>query len=132
VGCAFEDPRQRHPLDIPPDVTEHQLGPAVRRFPGVRFLVTNAPLTVADMVVRHTPDQENVVFDTTGFAGPLSDAIHGALRLLGSRRLLLGTHAPFKYPEVGLLRVQTLDTDDETRASILGGNALRLFGDPAG
>ncbi len=128
VGCAFEDPRQRHPLDTALDVGEHQLGAVARRFPGVRFLVTNAPLTVADMVVRHVPEQENVAFDTTGFAGPLSDAIGGALRLLGPRRLLLGTHAPFKYPEVSLLRVQMLETEEEWRGAILGGNALRLLG----
>jgi uncharacterized protein len=127
VGCAFEDPRQRHPLDSAPDVDEHHLGPAARRFPGVRFLCTNAPLTVADMVVRHVPHQDNVSFDTSAFGGPLSDAISAALKLLGPGRLLLGTHAPFKYPQVGLLRVQTLDAEDATRAAILGGNAARLL-----
>ena len=128
IGCAFEDPRQRHPLDTAPDVTEHQIGFAARRFPNLRFLITNAPPTVADVVVRHVPENQNVCFDTTGFTGPLSNAIDGALKLLGPQRLLLGTHAPFKYPQVGLLRVQMLETDDVTRTAILGGNALRLLG----
>lgn len=128
IGCAFEDPRQRHPLDTVPDVTEHQLGYVAHRFPRLRLLVTSAPLAVAEMVAKHAPENENVVFDTTGFAGPLSDAISGALRSLGPRRLLLGTHAPFKYPQVNLLRVRMLETDDATHAAILGGNALRLLG----
>ncbi len=127
VGCAFEDPRQRHPLDTAPDVSEHQIGPAAHRFPNVRFLCTNTPLTVADMVVRHVPHQDNVWFDTSAFVGPLSDANRAALKLLGPRRLLLGTHAPFKYPEVGLLRVHTLDVSAEDRAAILGGNAELLL-----
>jgi len=127
VGCAFEDARQRHPLDTAPDVNEHQIGPAARRFPNVRFLCTNAPLNVADMVVRHIPHQDNVLFDTSSLAGPLGDAMQDALKLLGPRRLLLGTHAPFKYPQVGLLRVQTLDTDGDTRTAILGGNVERLL-----
>jgi predicted TIM-barrel fold metal-dependent hydrolase len=134
VGCAFEDPRQRHPLDTAPDVTEHAIGAAARRFPGVRFLCTNAPLTTIDMVARHVPHQQNVCFDTSALPGPLSDAIQQAYALLGPARLLLGTHAPFKYPQVGLLRVHSLagaagaGPDAAALDAILGRNALRLFG----
>ena len=125
VGCSFEDPRQRHPLDTAPDVAEHQLGPVASRFPMLRLLITNTSLPVAEMVVHHAPYNGNVCFDTSSFSGPLSEAATSALRLVGPQRLLLGTHAPFKYPEVGLLRVQTMDTDDATRRAILGENALR-------
>jgi len=85
--------------------------------------------------VRHVPHQANVAFDTSAFAGPLADALGAALALLGPHRLLLGTHTPFKYPQVGPLRVRvrTSDADDATRAAILGGNAApprRLAGPP--
>jgi predicted TIM-barrel fold metal-dependent hydrolase len=128
IGCAFEDPRQRHPMDTAPDVAEHDIGPAVRRFPGVTFLVTNAPLTTMEMVVHHAPDQDNVHFDTSAVTGPLADTLQRADALLGERRLLLGSHAPFKYPEVARLRLQFLDLSPGARAAIEGGNASRLFG----
>lgn len=127
VACAFEDPRQRHRLDSVADLSEHPLGAAARRFPEVQFLVTNAPLTTVDMVIRHVPFQDNVAFDTSGLPGPESDGVARAAELLGATRLLLGTHATFKYPHVALLRVQLLD-DVSTRSAVLGENARRLFG----
>lgn len=131
VGCAFEDPRQRHPLDTAPDLAEHPLATAARRFPGLRFLYTNAPLSTMDMVVRHIPHQQNVCFDTSSLPGAESHTIQNALGVLGPQRLLLGTHAPFKYPQVALLRVQTLDTDAPTRRAILAANAQRFLAEPA-
>lgn len=131
VAGAFEDARQRHPLDTAPDVTEHAIGAAALRFPAVRFLCTNTPLTTIDMVVRHVPRQDNVSFDVSALSGPLGDGVRKALALLGPQRLLLGTHAPFKYPQVAVLRVQSLGAAPAAVAEILGGNALRLL-DPHG
>ena len=128
VPCGFEDSRQRHRLDSVPDVSEHPLAGAARQFPGVRFLVTNVPLTIVDMVVRHIPHQENVIFDTSGLMGPLSDSLKGAIGIAGAERIVLGTHAPFKYPQVALLRVRLLDVTDEEREGILGGNAVAFLG----
>lgn len=127
VGCAFEDPRQRHPMDTAPDVAEHDLGAAARRFPGVTFLATNAPLTVMEMAVHHVPRQQNLHFDTSAVTGPLAETIGAAGALLGPRRLLLGSHAPFKYPEIARLRLEFLDFAPEDAAAVSGGNALRLF-----
>jgi predicted TIM-barrel fold metal-dependent hydrolase len=125
VGCAFEDPRQRHPLDTAPDLAEHQIGGALRRFPNVRFLFTNAPLTTMEMAVRHVPHQRNAWFDTSAVTGPLSDTILNAYRVVGPGQLVLGTHAPFKYPEVARLRVQFLDLEGAALEAVEGGNALR-------
>jgi predicted TIM-barrel fold metal-dependent hydrolase len=109
-------------------VAEHDLGAAARRFPGVTFLATNAPLTVMEMAVRHVPDQQNLHFDTSAVTGPLAETIGGAAALLGPRRLLFGSHAPFKYPEIARLRLEVLDLEPGDAAGIAGGNALRLFG----
>jgi predicted TIM-barrel fold metal-dependent hydrolase len=128
IPCGFEDPRQRHPLDSVADLTEHPIAAAARRFPRVRFLLTNAPLTTIDMVVRHVPHQDNVSFDVSALPGPEAYAARRAYELLGSRRLLLGTHAPFKYPEVGLLRIASIEASASDRAAMLGENAAQLFG----
>ena len=128
VCCAFEDPRQRHPLDTAPDLIEHPIATAARRFPAVRFLITNAALSTLDMVTRHVPQQENVSFDLSAMAGPESDAAKKALELLGPRRLLLGTHAPFKYPQVALLRAHSTGATGPDLDALLGLNAARLFG----
>jgi uncharacterized protein len=123
VPCFFEDPRQRHPLDSVPDLLEHPIAFAAQRFPGVRFLCTNVPLTTLEMVARYVPLQENVVFDTCSLMGPLSDTLQKALAFVGPHRIVLGTHAPFKYPHVPLLRLRLLDQSDADRDAILGANA---------
>ena len=128
VCCAFEDPRQRHPLDTAPDLIEHPIATAVRRFPNVRFLITNAALSTVDMVIRHLPHQGNVSFDLSALPGPESDAARKAYDLLGPQRLLLGTHAPFKYPQVTLLRAHSTGATGPELDSILGQNAVRFFG----
>jgi uncharacterized protein len=127
IPCGFEDPRQRHHLDTAPDLTEHPIAFAARRFPRVRFLITNAPLTTIDMVVRHVPSQDNVCFDVSALPGPEAHAARRAYELLGARRLLLGTHAPFKYPQVALLRIESTGAPDEDRCAMLGQNAAQLF-----
>ncbi|MBI3972553.1 MAG: amidohydrolase family protein [Chloroflexi bacterium] len=129
VSCAFEDRRQRHHLDTAPDLAEHDIDFAVHRHPNVRFLITTAPITVIDMVVRHVAHQGNVCFDTSSITGPLSDSIQTAYELLGPNRLLLGTLAPFEYPEVALLRVQFIEAEAQGMENILGRNALRLVGE---
>ncbi|HEU5318764.1 MAG TPA: amidohydrolase family protein [Chloroflexota bacterium] len=128
IPCGFEDPRQRHHLDTAPDLTEHPIAFAAARFPHARFLVTNVPLTTIDMIVRHLPAQDNVAFDVSALPGPEANASRRAYELLGARRLLLGTHAPFKYPEVGLLRIAAIGAPDDDRCAMLGQNAARLFG----
>ena len=128
ICCAFEDPRQRHPLDTAQDLIEHPIAAAVLRFPNVRFLVTNAALPTIDMVIRHVPHQENVSFDLSALPGPESDAARKAHDLLGPRRLLLGTHAPFKYPQVALLRAHSTGVTGPELDALLGENAARFFG----
>ena len=128
VLCAFEDWRQRHHLDTAPDLAEHPIAFAARRFPRVQFLITNAPLTTIDMVIRHIPTQANVSFDVSALPGPESGAARRAYELLGAGRLLLGTHAPFKYPHVALLRAESTGATGDARDALLGQNAVRLFG----
>ena len=128
IPAAFEDPRQRHHLDTAPDLTEHPVAFAARRFPRLRFLITNSPLTTIDMVARHIPSQDNVCFDVSALPGPEADAARRAYDVLGPSRLLLGSHAPFKYPQVALLRIQATGAPEDDRCAMLGRNAARLFG----
>jgi uncharacterized protein len=129
AGCAFEDPRQRHHLDTAPDLAEHDIGAAARRHPKVRFLFTTAGMNTIDMVVRHIPAQDNVYFDTTNLTGPLSDSLQKAFGVTGPERLLLGTLAPFEYPEVHLLRLQFLEAGEPALSGVRGANALRFLGE---
>jgi uncharacterized protein len=130
VACCFEDPRQRHWMDAAPDLAEHEMGAAASRFPGVRFLFTTATLNAMEMVVRHVPHQDNVHFDVTNVTGPTADTIERAYALLGPRRLVFGSLAPFEYPQVALLRLQFLDAGPEDLAALRGGTALGLFAAP--
>jgi predicted TIM-barrel fold metal-dependent hydrolase len=128
IPCAFEDPRQRHHLDTALDLTEHPIAFAARRFPNVRFLITNTPLTTLEMVARHIPHQRNVSFDVSALPGPESNAARQAYDVVGAEHLLFGSHAPFKYPQVALLRAESIGAADADRCAILGANAAHLFG----
>jgi len=51
---------------------------------------------------------------------------------VGSDRILFGSAAPYGQPEVELLKVCKAGLDHESRANILGLNAARILGLPAG
>ena len=117
VGCAFEDPRQRHPLDTAPDVNEHDIGPAAAALSrGALPVHQRPPDGGGHGGAPRPPPGQRLLRHQRLHRAPLGR--HRAPPSSSwARRLLLGTHAPFKYPQVGLLRVQTLDTDPATRAA---------------
>jgi predicted TIM-barrel fold metal-dependent hydrolase len=47
---------------------------------------------------------------------------------VGAERVLFGSAAPYGQPDAELLKVRKAGLDHESRAKILGGNAVRLLG----
>ncbi|MBM4408079.1 MAG: hypothetical protein FJ038_05630 [Chloroflexi bacterium] len=59
-------------------------------------------------------------------------AIGIAVREIGAERVLLGTEAPIRAMRSSLNAILTAPIPDDAKRAILGGNAARIFGLPAG
>jgi predicted TIM-barrel fold metal-dependent hydrolase len=51
-----------------------------------------------------------------------------AVRTASAEKVLLGTHTPYEYLEVGVKKVEVGVPDEEKRRLVLGANAARIFG----
>jgi len=104
------------------------------RFPEVQFILSHAggdtpPLCMgaADQVVER--GLENVAFDTSGLREhwALSRAMHKA----GHHRYMLGSDFPLAHPAMYIAQFMALPVPDAWKPDLLGGNALRLLGQPS-
>ena len=107
LTVRLEDGRQRHPLDVAPELLGADVRAAVRAHPGVRVLVTNADRALVEEVhFGSTPaEAARVRWDTAWLWGPPDDQLALLARTVGRERFVLGTHFPFRLPEAALTRL---------------------------
>lgn len=80
---------------------------------------------MVDQLVRHP----NVYADTSSVRH--FDYIVDAVKRAGPRKVLFGSDGPWIHPGVELQKVKLLHLPPKAEALILGGNILRLIGEPA-
>jgi len=51
--------------------------------------------------------------------GTMNEDLRGIIGRIGSDRVLFGSRMPFRYPEVSILKVTTLDISEEVRRKYL-------------
>ena len=107
LTVRLEDARQRHRLDVAPDLIGADVRAAVRADPAVRLLVTNADRALVEEVhFGSTPDEAaRVRWDIAWLWGPPDDQLARLFRTVGRDRFVLGTHFPFRLPEAALARL---------------------------
>lgn len=109
-----------------------QVGELAGRFPEVTFVATNGAQinisglgqTDAELAVEANP---NLHLQTAGVYR--EDFLEGVAARFGAGRLLFASAFPLLEPRLEVLRVRWApNLDEEARAAILGGNAVRLLG----
>ena len=107
LTVRLEDARQRHRLDVAPDLIGADLRATVRSDPAVRLVVTNADRSLVEEVhFGGTPEEAGRVrWDIAWLWGPPDDQLARLFRTVGRDRFVLGTHFPFKLPEAPLARL---------------------------
>lgn len=108
LTVRLEDARQRHALDVAPELLGAAVRLAVRSDPGVRLLVTAADRALVEEVhFGSTPDESaRIRWDVSWLWGPPEDHLGTLFRTVGRDRFVLGTHFPFRLPEAALTKLE--------------------------
>ena len=108
LTVRFEDARQRHALDVAPDLIGAAVRAAVRSDPRVRLLVTAADRAFVEEVhFGSTPEEAvRIRWDVSWIWGPPEDHLAQLFRTVGRERFVLGTHFPLRLPEAALTKLE--------------------------
>jgi hypothetical protein len=108
LTVRLEDGRQRHPLDVAPELSGAQIRAVVRSQPSLRVLVTNADRALVEEVhFGSTPEEAaRTRWDIAWIWGPPEDHLATLFRTVGRERFVLGSAFPFRIPEAALLKLR--------------------------
>ena len=108
LTVRFEDARQRHPLDVAPDLIGAAVRATVRHHPRVRLLVTAADRGLVEEVHFGSTAEEaaRIRWDVSWIWGPPEDDLGALFRGIGRERFVLGTHFPLRLPEAALAKLE--------------------------
>jgi predicted TIM-barrel fold metal-dependent hydrolase len=124
LTVRLEDLRQRHPLDVAPDLPAAALRTLVRLDPRVRLLVTHADRALLEEVhFGLTPDEaRRVLWDISWIWGPPQDDLRVLLGTVGGARFTFGTGMPLRIPDGSVAKLDLLELTAEERERITAGN----------
>jgi hypothetical protein len=120
LQVRLEDERAHHPLMRVPGLPAQEVAALAQRHPDGRFVVCGA--TNAEL----PPLRARNIWVEISFVES-EDTLAGALAHVAPDRLLLGTHAPFFYPAVGVAKVVAADVSAGIRHGVGRGNAEALW-----
>jgi hypothetical protein len=122
LTVRFEDLRQRHPLDVVPDLSAAQVRELARGGTGARIVVTAAGRDLIEEVHWGlTPEERALVFwDISWLWGPPLDDLSHLLRTVGSDRFVYGTMWPLRLTQTtrANLALRADDVIDGTLADV--------------
>ncbi len=112
LTVRFEDSRQRHPLDVAPDLTPAYVR-ALARATRASLVVVNAGREFIEEVAWALTDAERarVWFDFSWVWGPPEDHFAALLRSLGPRRFVYGTGWPLRLAQNARANLDLLPAD---------------------
>lgn len=101
LTTRFEDPRQRHPLDVASDLPAAAVRALARTVPGVRLLLTAAGREMIEEIHwgLTAAESERVRYDISWIWGPPEDHLAHLLRTVGPRRFVYGSHWPLRLAQ---------------------------------
>lgn len=108
LTVRLEDARQRHSLDVAPELIGAAVRAAVRSDPHVRLLVTAADRAFVEEVHFGSTASEaaRIRWDVSWIWGPPEDHLATLFRTVGRERFVLGTHFPLRLPEAALTKLE--------------------------
>lgn len=124
LTVRFEDARQRHPLDVAPDLPAAAVRLLARTHPDLRLLVTHADRSFVEEVhFGLTPEEaRRVLWDFSWIWGPPEDHLRLLLRTVGVERFTLGTGMPLRLPEAAFAKLELAALDASVASALVAGN----------
>jgi len=107
LTVRLEDARQRHLLDVAPQLIGADVRSTVRSHPDVKVLVTNADAgLIAEVHFGSTSEEAaRIHWDIAWLWGPPDDQLAPLYKVVGRERFVFGTHFPFRLPEAALTKL---------------------------
>ena len=128
IPSRIEDARQRHWMDPGQTVKADGIANLMIAVPGATVYIPNLRGALGRLPLW----QNEAVRDQSWYVDFSLSEVHGGLELLasqsGSEHLIFGTHIPFSYPGVALVKRSLLSVDADTLERISHGNAVRTLG----
>ncbi|MGQ0539145.1 MAG: hypothetical protein ACT4R6_09390 [Gemmatimonadaceae bacterium] len=120
LTVRFEDMRQRHQLDVAPDLPAALIRELARAGSGARIVVTAAGRDIIEEVHWGlTPNEQRLVWwDISWIWGPPEDHLAHLMRTIGGERLVYGTGWPLRLAETPRANISLLP--DDLRSAPLG------------
>ncbi|MGQ0764704.1 MAG: amidohydrolase family protein [Gemmatimonadota bacterium] len=109
----FEDLRQRHTPDTPPDLSAAHVRELARQRTGVRIVVSAAGRDLVEEIHWGlTPEERRFVFyEISWIWGPPADDLSHLLRSVGADRFLYGSMWPLRLAELPRANLELLEAD---------------------
>lgn len=113
LTVRFEDLRQRHPLDVAPDLSAAHVRELARAGTGARIVVTAAGREMIEEIHWGlTPDERaRVFFDISWIWGPPVDELSHLFRTVGSDRFVYGSMWPLRLVQGPKANLALLESD---------------------
>ncbi|MCC6317661.1 MAG: hypothetical protein IT361_08220 [Gemmatimonadaceae bacterium] len=113
LTVRFEDQRQRHPLDVAPDLSAAHVRELARARTGARVVLTAAGREMIEEIHWGlTPEERDRVFyDISWIWGPPVDELSHLFRTIGAGRFLFGTMWPLRLVQGPSANLDLLESD---------------------
>lgn len=127
LTARFEDVRQRHLLDIAPDLSAAHIRELARAGTGAALVVTAASRELIEEVHwgLTSAERARVFWDISWLWGPPSDECSHLFRTVGASRFLFGTMWPLRLAQHARANLELAETDV---ADLPLGSPEELFG----
>ncbi|NOZ24249.1 MAG: amidohydrolase family protein [Planctomycetes bacterium] len=128
VAARASDERMHHWHVRVPCTDLTPLGKAAREHRDVKIVLLNVRTPEANKIEGGLAGNENVFVDISHV-----ESVNGVgelAEMIGSRRVLFGSQAPYQYMASAVLKMQEADLDDEAKENIFFKNTQGLEGKP--
>ncbi|MEW6358527.1 MAG: amidohydrolase family protein [Planctomycetota bacterium] len=128
VAARASDERMHHWHVKVPCTDLAPLGKGAREHRDVKIIILNVRTPEANNIEGGLKDHENVFVDISHV-----ESVNGVgelAEMIGSRRVLFGSQAPYQYMTSAVLKMQEADVDDAAKQNIFFKNAQELEGKP--
>jgi len=124
MAVRLEDARQRHPMDVTPELPAASIRALLRSDSDVHLIVTHADRSLIEEVHFGTTAGEasRLFWDISWVWGPPEDHLATLLGTVGVDRFVFGTGQPLRLPETSVAKLDLLDITVGQREAIEAGN----------